>query len=135
MNAKTLIAALTLPLAAATTAHADEQAIRQGKNLETITGQAGAPLAFTFEGAATDIALMRLSDGSVFFWATLSELSRGLSHAGYEKIPQQQGPVAGPLKPALVDFKFAATSAAFRGARIELYRNGVLVDSDRVLLK
>jgi|GEM_PF-3171365 len=134
LSAKILLAALIIPLAAASAARADEQAIRQGKNLESIVGQAGAPLAFTLDGAATDIALMRLSDGTVLFWGTLSELSRGLSHGGAEKIPMQSGPVNGPLKPALVEFKFAATSAAFRGARIELYRGNALVDADRILL-
>lgn len=133
LSAYPLLATLMIPLAAA--ARADEQAIRQGKNLESIVGKAGAPLAFTLDGAATDLALMRLSDGSVLFWGTLSELSRGLSHGGTEKIPMQSGPLNGALKPALVEFKFAATSAAFRGARIELYRGNALVDADRILLE
>jgi hypothetical protein len=136
MNCKTLIAALLIPLSAAGTAAAAEGNIRQGKNLDYIEGKVGGGLAFTIEGESSDIAIMRLADGSVLFWGTLQELNKGISHGPGEKLPiGATGPNQNTKPRAMtVDFKFAAVSAGFHKSFIEVYRAGRLLDEDPILI-
>jgi len=136
---KTLAAALLLPLAAAGAASAAEADIRQGKNIDFIAGQAGAPMAFTLQGAPSDIAVMRLADGTVLFWGTLDELNRGLSHGAEDQLPIKGGQSVLDkrlvIKPLAVNFTFAYTSAAFHGSVVQLYRGNALLDADRVVVR
>ena len=136
---KTLAAALLLPLAAAGAASAAEADIRQGKNIDFIAGQAGAPMAFTLQGAPSDIAVMRLADGTVLFWGTLDELNRGLSHGAEDQLPIKGGQSVLDkrlvIKPLAVNFTFAHTSAAFHGSVVQLYRGNALLDADRVVVR
>lgn len=136
MNCKTLIAALLIPLSAAGTAAAAEGNIRQGKNLDYIEAKAGGGLGFTIEGFSSDIAVMRLADGTVLFWGTLQELNRGISHSASERMPPGTvGPNQNTKPSAMtVDFKFAAVSAGFHKSSIELYRAGRLLDEDPMLV-
>jgi len=134
-----LAAALLLPLAAAGAARAAETDIRQGKNIDAIVGKAGAPMAFTLQGAPSDIAVMRLADGTVLFWGTLDELNRGLSHGPEDPVPLSGGAPALDkrlvLKPVSVNFSFAAVSAGFNGAAMFLYRGNELLDADRIIVR
>ena len=136
---KTLAAALLLPLAAAGAASAAEADIRQGKNIDFIAGQAGAPMAFTLQGAPGDIAVMRLADGTILFWGTLDELNRGLSHGPEDQLPIKGGQAILDkrlvAKPLAVNFTFAAASAGFHGGVLQLYRGNALLDADRIVVR
>jgi len=139
LHLATLTAALLLPLAAAGAASAAETAIRQGKNTDFIAGKAGAPMAFTLQGAPSDIAVMRLADGTLLFWGTLEELNKGGSHGQEDPLPIGAGSTALDkrliLKPTTVNFSFAAASAGFDGAVMQLYRGNALVDADRFVVR
>lgn len=139
INLPTLAAALVLPLAAAAAANAAEADIRQGKNIDFISGQPGAPMAITLQGAPTDIAVMRLADGTVLFWGTLDELNRGLSHGQEDQLPIKAGQTQLDrrlvIKPLAVQFRFEAASAGFNGAVMQLYRGNALLDADRIVVR
>lgn len=72
-----LIALLALPLAS--TALAQEGALRGTIRKDVIDGRLNGKLHFTVTGEASDVVVVRLGDGSVFAAGTMQQLSAGVS--------------------------------------------------------
>ncbi|MCE2880912.1 MAG: hypothetical protein LW636_00940, partial [Planctomycetaceae bacterium] len=119
---------------------------------------ANGKLSFQAAGAATDLVVIRLADGTVFATATIEQLLKGIT--GDHKLPEEpkldskeasagsesvdssdrQSPdvawksLAGRVEILRAEFTFASIPWAFHGGSVSIYRGASELDRDMILL-